>query len=315
MNKRNTEIFKWQKRLENTFITNTIIGERLINIIDKENEYGSLVIKEFVGYRTLIDCFFDFYIETLNIVDCSIRNKGIPKDFLNYSSILLYTVTNFRSLRAAENLLLHGYPLDGYALLRDLKDRAIFLAAIINKITSFRLINGFDALSNTDRQYTQENYSKIKNRRKREERRVLDCMLRSKSGLDIELIEELKLWENLFHEEVHGSRLTFCIEGEFWLTGKKYLSIFPEINEIAVALYINRACEIDWMFLRTLPYLQFESKSFGNEWCNKWKVLNESFYFMLDSLLKENKKIASAIISLIDNKFSFSTATHYIEQK
>ena len=95
----------------------------------------------------------------------------------------------FRRVRACENLLLNGYPLDGYALLRDLKDRAIFLAAIAHNLTTWNALLGFGqgvpVPTSRETRLTDAEQQLMKKNAEREEHRLLDLMIRKKSGLEI----------------------------------------------------------------------------------------------------------------------------------
>jgi len=206
-------------------------------------------------------------------------------------------------------LFTSGYPLDGYALLRDIKDRSIFLAAIISGITSLSKIFGY--IGNIA--LTDETYKKLKAERKKEEFRVLDLTIRKKSGLKKDMLVVLQKWENLFHEEVHGSKLTFYSEGGKWLRGEMPLSIGPVPIEESCGMYMNRACELGWLVVRLLPYLQIAPNSFGSKWSEKWYVLDDSFRIMIKGLEKLGKKIATAFEYFIDVKFPFNPDVYYQE--
>lgn len=308
-------VSEWQRRLESTFSKNGIIGSKLVDIINQESEYGNYVINTFHGYGVLQDSFFDFFIETLQRANQFGRKHGIPKEAPYYNITFLTQLTNFRNFRAAENLLLKGYPLDGYALLRDLKDRAIFQAAIMKDITTFKKLRGHDILETAKGNLSSDSdlYKKAKNQQKSQERRILNLFLGEKSGFDTDTMNELNRWGRMFHEEVHGSQFTFTIEGGDWLRGKSPISIGPLPNTRAIAMYLNRSHEIGWMILRTLPVLQLEPNALGDEWSSKWHVLDDSFRYAITSFAKTGKKIGDAILKLIETKFNFDPTYVYKE--
>lgn len=309
------DVSKWQRRLEEAFTKDGIIGHRLVGVINQEKEYGDYVINTFHGYGVLQDCFFNFFIDTIQQANHFAQKHGIPKEATYYNITLLSQITNFRSFRAAENLLLKGYPLDGYALLRDLKDRAIYQAAIMDGITSFKKLHGHDILEKANANLSSDSdlYKKAKNQQKSQERKILNLFLGEKSGFDKETIYELGRWNRMFHEEVHGSRYTFTIEGGDWLKGKSPITIGPLPNECAITMYLNRSNEIGWMLLKTLPVLQLKQEAFGNEWSKKWFLLDESFRYCIKSLGAMGKKIGHAILKLIDTKFNFNPTYAYKE--
>lgn len=300
---------EWLKRLEDNFTVNGTIGGNLDDILILEDACREYFTSTFHGQSAVIDSFQSFYIETLRHTHRWITDHGWPKNRENYPLILLYYVIMFRSFRACESLLLKGYPLDGYALLRDLKDRAIFLAGIAHNITTFQLIFGLggnEALSDED-------WEKLKKKRKAEQRKVLNAMIREKSGLPGDIVYELKNWEQLFHEEIHGSRLSFFGELGDWVKGKALLSIGPIPKELPMMMYMNRACEIAWLIVRLLPYLQPVENAFGTRWRKKHKILDESFRSMQQGLSRTGKKIGDAFIKFVDEKYSFSEPFYYFE--
>lgn len=302
-------ISEWQKRLVENFSMNGIVGGNLLEIQNFENSYGEYYIKTFHGQNILIDSFQSFFKETLDSGFNWISKYDWPKNCPYYPLIFLYYIILFRSYRACENLLLKGYPLDGYALLRDLKDRVVFLAGIAHNITSFSLIHGYGG----QYEVSQENYwAKIKPITKKEELRVLNRILRKESGLPEHLKLELKLWENLFHEEVHGSKFSFFQEIGNWIEHKN-ISIGPRPQESSMAMYMNRSAEIGWLIVKLLPYLQPTESAFGDNWGKKYKILDESFRYAIQGLSKAGKRIADAFIFLVDSKFHFPETFHYFE--
>lgn len=138
-------------------------------------------------------------------------------------------------------------------------------------------------------------------------------MIREKSGLDSGILCELKKWEQLFHDEVHGSKLTLFTESRQWFRGEKPLSIGTVPIEKQYSMYMNRSSEIGWLIVRLLPFLQIEPYGFGEEWAEKWNVLDDSFKIMVEDLEKRGKKIATAFISFINTKFLFTPETCYHE--
>jgi hypothetical protein len=216
----------------------------------------------------------------------------------------------FRSYRACENLLFKGYPFDGYALLRDLKDRAIFMCAISHNISSFSRLYGYDAKMELK---TPEDLKKLKDKCMKEENRILNKIIRKESGLPPDVLSELGKWEKLFNHEVHGSKLSFSSELHSWVSEKNPPSIGPLPNINSLGMYMNRACEIAWLILRLLPFLQPSENAFGEEWLKKYSILDDSFLYALKGLAELNKKIGNAFIFFVDQKFSFNAPFFYFE--
>jgi len=305
---------EWEARLTETFSgPGGVIGARLLKIIEMEKAYGGRLVRTFHGHNVLADSFADFYIETLQKCNQGVHRDELPREYPDYPLTVLDYVVNFRSLRAAANLFTCGYPLDGYCLLRDLKDRAVFLAALAASATSWPALLGAEQFCTSDR-LTEQEFQAARKRRVKEERRVRTVMLGARSGLPLDHLAELRRWENLFHYQVHGSSLTIAFEGIGWLRGQEGLSIGPAFNETAAATYMNRTGEVGWMLLRTLPFLQPKPRAFGEDWARKWAVLDESFRVCVLSLDKLGKPIARAIVAFVDARFAFSPDTAYGER-
>jgi hypothetical protein len=256
----------------------------------------------------LMDSFQSFYIETIRSAQGWVTQHGWPKAEY-YAPIFFLYVTCFRSFRACENLLTSGYPFDGYALLRDIKDRAIQMCGIAHNFTSFPAIYGYGG----KKVITDADWKRIKESRKKEESRICGLIIRKQSKFPPEILEELAGWEQMFHEEMHGSKFTFFGEGGDWMRGEAPLSIGPVPKNSSIAMYMNRAVEVAWLFVRLLPYLQPVEAAFGAGWKEKHTVLDDSFRVSEEGLRDLGKKIGSAFIFLVDQKFSFPNDFHYFE--
>ncbi|MFH1934636.1 MAG: hypothetical protein ABIN18_24090 [Pseudomonadota bacterium] len=138
------DVAEWQKRLEDNFSFRGRIDRNLLEVYKMEKAYGEYLNNTFHGQRVLINSFQDYFVETIHCALDWVNQNGWPDKCKNYPVILLYYVTMFKSFRACENLLRTGYPLDGYALMRDLKDRSIFLVGIAHNIVSFPSMQGYD---------------------------------------------------------------------------------------------------------------------------------------------------------------------------
>jgi hypothetical protein len=223
----------------------------------------------------------------------------------------------FRRVRACENLLLNGYPLDGYALLRDLKDRAIFLAAIVHNWTTWETLFGYGpgvpVPTSYDQQLTETDQRLMRRNAEKEERRLLGLMLRKESGLDQNVLRAIQKWERLFNQEIHGAKLSFFTELGDWAVRKSELSIGPVPKDKHMGMYMNRICEIGWLVTRLLPYLQPVPHAFGEEWQMKWGILDDSFLYMQQGLSRIGKDIGDAFITFVNKKFDFKDTLSYSE--
>ena len=117
---------------------------------------------------------------------------------------------------------------------------------------------------------------------------------------------------DLYNEEVHGSRFTYVEDLRRLLVDNR-LSFDPEPHENAtdVSMYLNRSLEVAWMILRIFPFLQLRASAFGEEWAEKWKLLNEACRIHSEGLGELGKPIGHAFIRFVDAKFPFSPDTAF----
>jgi hypothetical protein len=303
---------EWQKRLEDNFTYNGVIGSRILpSTMKQERICGSYYVKKFHGHRVLADSFLDFFAVTLRSAAEGHCKHGWP-DHPYYPICLVEFVSQFRGMRAAEVLALNGYPLDGYALQRNLKDQAIYLGAIVGGISSFPALYGLKEPTSTP--WTKEDQKAVLKHRKGEEKQIFSKMIGKNSGLDVIHLQALTQWNELFHMQVHGSRLSTMREAFSWLQDKKDFAVGPRIDDDGFAPYMNRFAEIAWMTLRSLPFLQTARIGFTEEWQHEWEVLDNSLRAFVEGLGNLGKKIAPAFIAMIAQKFSASPASRYVER-
>jgi hypothetical protein len=300
------------KKLEENFSEDGVVGGSLLEVMGHEKNYSTFVVNDFNWYLVLAESFQAYLLQTLRIAESRYRAVFATSPEQYYCETLLLHSVNFRSVRAAERVFLQGYPLSGFSLLRDVKDRALFLGAMSAGFTSYSKVFGSDQVDEKLKSDPKAYRRHVRNRRKREQTRVLDFMLRKNSGLPQEHLAELEQWEDLFHIEVHGARLTTSTDTFRWVSEPSELPLLPDFDpkSKSVLMYINRSLEINWMLLRTLPFLQLGERAFGPEWSKKWWILDESF----KEAIQIGKKIASAITHLLQVKFPFSPEiTYYTE--
>jgi len=311
---RENQVREWQRRLAETFSSNGIVGGRLLwSVIDQEDRAGAQFVEKFKGYRVLIDSFFEFFGESLEhaVKEFGAQEHASDK---NFSTCLLEFQTIFRAFRAAESLATRGYPLDAYALLRNVAEKAICIGAVADGITSFPKLAGTEGMPR-DQKWSPEDVKRIRKARKKEERRIQSSMYGANSCLSAETIHELRHWDDMFDRQVHGS--TFSMFGEIgrWMfeAGKPF-SLGPVHDDDGSAMYFCRATEIAWFVIRTVPYLQKSSGSFGQVWADRWLVMDESIRFSIDALGLMGKKIAASISELVEKKLRLTPESYYIER-
>ncbi len=308
------DIAKWQGRLESTFGQRGDAGPLGKDVWPKEQEYGHYVIANAYGYVVLANSFQSFFYETITTCLTQYRHPNATKEAPYQPTVLLEHLTLFRSIRATENLLYCGYPLDAYSLLRDVRDRAIFLAAIISGITSYQALNATHLLPPDGVEPDDDLADAMRKVREQEERRVMALMMGEASGLPEATQRLLRRWRRVFNLEVHGSRLTTAGEFTDWLRKKEPLSIGPVPREGPVTVYINTAPPVFWMVHRTLPFLQLKRGAFGTAWSQKWRILDDAFRTYQLGFEASGKPSGPAVRELVETKFPFSVDTIYVER-
>jgi len=300
---------EWQDRLANHFTANGLIGGSLHGVFGEEEDVGRQVVERFHGHNVLIDSFQSFYIDTINLALGRVVEKGWPDNGPNYSLALASFSNLFRRYRACEILFAKGYPLDGYASMRDIKDRAVMLAGLAHNMTTFpRIFGGLVPAPGELEEYERKS---VRNR-KNEENRIANLIAGKESGLSPDTQRELKRWDGLFHREVHGGFLSLVQEMDAPTRGVAPV-IGPTFDTQSFAMYMNRSTEMGWLIVRLLPFLQMSENSFGEEWQVKHSVLDDSFRFMVQGLSSLGKRIGDAFTTLVDEKFSFREPFHYFE--
>ena len=301
---------EWEKRLSETFAVNGTIGVDLESVLVDEADIGQFLLEKFHGQNVLLSSFQSFFLDTLRMADAKIASDGWPKDLPHYTLAIAVLSNLFRRFRACEILFVRGYPLDAYALMRDIKDRAIMLAGIASNRTTFAEAFG----AKEDLTPDQEGYGKAttENRKKASNRLSAEFIGKS-SGLSLDVQHDLKRWDNLFHLEVHNAFLSFTHDINAIYREGKLPALGPTRVVEAYAIYMNRRAEIGWMIVRLLPFLQLSEGTFGAEWLHKQQVLDDSFRYMAEGLAGLGKRIGHSFIAMMDKKFRFKKSFHYFE--
>lgn len=297
---------EWQLRLEQTFEISQGSNPLLDRLAAAEAGYGAHVQSRYHGHRALRAAFMALFHDSLVRSARAYSNADIVHASPYQPALFLDFLTNFRSFCAAESLLYSGYPLDGYGLLRDLKDEAGYLAALARGDTDYRRLRGYAGKEPTD-------LEEVRKSREAEERRLSRLTFGDELSLTDASRHAIKRWSAMFHLEVHGSRLT-TTEFLGWIRSEEPLSLLPVPKERSMGVYVTTAPIIFWMHLRCLPFLQLQPSAFGVEWARKWHVLDDSFRWLLGTWESADKTLPGALISLIDGLFAFDTETCYVER-
>lgn len=309
---RAAEIKKWQDGLFEAFSYGDVLGGKYLGpVMDIEPKVGAAFIEKYYGHRVLTDAFLDFFGETLwKQFDVNEQN-GWPQNRPYYTTCLMMFLTMFRSYRAAELVSVGGYPLQGYIIQRSLKDQTYAMCALANGTGTFAKLFGWDGAA--DSPWSEEQYNLVIKKRMQEEDKIVRYLIGKKSGLSEETQQQLLHWNRFFNWEAHRSLITLFQLSNKLSEGNLPFDIAPIPDELTESMYLNRCTELGWMILRLLPFMRRAETPKDAEWDKKWKLLDDSFNMMVNSLGGLGKKIAPAIVELVQSKFAFSTETFYFE--
>lgn len=297
-------VAEWKMRLESTFLAPS--GE-LSALQLEEAEAAEELSSKLRGHYALMDSFHEFFLRTLRRALTLNKKGAAPPE--EWWMVFLEFLTAFRTWRAAELTFRTGYPLSGYVLLRDLKDRALVLSAVARGISTLRKVHAYESLDHSAEKVSEE----MKKLRKREEWRIRREVVGKESGMSASSVTALRTWAEMFHTQVHGARLSLT-DYLPWLKGEQPLTFGPQIREPSASAYTNRAAEVGWLWTRLFPVLQ-TGQGFGTTWGSEWRVLDESFRYMVVTLKELQKpaldELVDAICELVSKKFAFGTETRF----
>lgn len=300
------ELRAWQRRLTEAFDITDGSNATLRMLSDVEARFGDYVAQNYAGHRALWASFMTFFMETLDRAARSYAAFDTAKRAPHHPTVFVDAVTHFRSFRAADALLYAGYPLDGYALLRDLKDEAVFLGALSSGSTNYRRLRGFGQDAALPERSIQTRL------RKKEESRLLHEFFSDSGGVDAILAAEARRWSDSFHREVHGSRFT-AVDVSRWFLDGNPLEFAPVPRRETIGPYVSAFPVVGWMFLRCLPFLQLPGKRFDEDWERDWRLLDTSFRWMLSTWDESRAPTGTALTSLIEVRLPFDPTIEYFE--
>jgi hypothetical protein len=311
---RKQRILQWQNRLHDAFEYNGVLGGKfLLRTIDLERLVGEHFVQKYHGHRLLTDAFLDFFAETFQTQLAFHSQYGWRSDEPNYPLTFLMYLTMFRTVRATEVLSVNGYPLQGYALQRSIKDQIFTLWAAVNNMMGFSELFGWQEGLTPSTTRSEDN-RKIAANRMKAERKVRSFIIGKESGLSEETKDELLNWDLLFNIETHRGLFTLFNTLDDALKGKLDV-VGPSPEEKNEAMFVNRSNELNWMILRLIPCIRRKEIVWSDEWTKKLDLLEESFRWMNQGFADLGKKIPLAHLEMIEKKFKFGLDRYYIEPK
>jgi hypothetical protein len=309
------EIKKWQDSLFTAFSHEGVLGGKYLGpVMDAEPEVGAAFNDKYYGFRVLTDSFMDLFGETIWKQGEYGNAKGWPQNRHYYVMCLMMFLTMFRSFRAAERLALQGgYPLSSYIIMRSVKDQAFALCSAASGLAIFPTLFGWEGFGGEP--WTKEQYGQVIKNRMKTEDKIVRHLIGTQSGLSQTSQDELMEWNRMFNWEAHRGLFTMFRVSHKVIEKKKFdMVLGPSPDETLETMYTNTCMPIAWMILRLLPFMRRAETPMDAEWNKKWKLLDDSYRMMLDSLKKMGKKIAPPITELVDKKFVFDPKTYYSEK-
>jgi hypothetical protein len=289
---------KYVRRLDAISEHNGIVYGRIRLLFEEEEKHAKAALK-YKGHLALSDAFKCFFLETVEL--CNLEYRSTIRTPLSefYAIFLPRLVHSFQTLCGSERVAVRGYPHHGYTLLRNLFDNVVLTSAALQKITDFYSIEGVDPNKAIDLKLA-------KKLRKATEFAVRKKMTGDSSGLSPQVVADLAKWDELFDRETHGGQLSMA-QAMGWMRGERPLLVLPQFDESMFALFTNRFAEIGWMTHRLIPAVQPPGFPLPREWREKWRIIDQSFEHMGESLTKElGKSIGMSMVEFVRAKFPFS---------
>jgi len=159
----------------------------------------------------------------------------------------------------------------------------------------------------------EEYGNKTRDNRMKVSGRIRQEFIGKSSGLSPDDQTLLIKWDDLFHLEVHNGLLSFAQEIIALVNEQKPPSIGPSTDPYAYSAFVNRSCEMGWMIVKLLPFLQPSESAFGSEWGTKRAVLDNSLRYMMERFSETGNTMAKSFIAMIEKKFRFKDTLCYFD--
>ena len=109
--------------------------------------------------------------------------------------------------------------------------------------------------------------------------------------------------------------LTFISEAKHWFSRRNAsVSLTPRTIDDDDSMFVNQSDRLYWMTHRLLPTLQVEGREFGDAWSERWRIMDAAFRRTSEELSGMGKRLADAIVELVDGRFRFDPGTYYVER-
>jgi hypothetical protein len=283
----------WQNRILDTFRGPTgVSGDKLLQLDQIERDHMQSLYSKAGGYATLMDAFFDFYLQT-HLESC---DHGSSR---NAFEIAFFQATLWR-FRASEIIFWRGYYYDAAAHLRSIFENIFYYGAVRNGYVGELSLFEIPSLSQEDLS-DKEKSRLVAVHQRRIASLVRKKMIGTESGLtpgDQEIIQ--KVIASL-HSHVHRAESSF-VDLYFRLVQGEPVRLIPEVELEKASQFTNMSVLAAWSLTRLLPSLS-KKELFTEQWQHRYDVLDESFAFYLADF---EKPIARAFERFIALKLTFT---------
>jgi hypothetical protein len=296
------DVAEWMTRIEQTFGGSGMVGERLMELMKHEQKLSEKHVGRFKGYVSIMDAFFDFYIQTFQLIGGRDRNKwdealGLP------TAIHIGTMWRFRS---SYILFWKGYYVDAQSLLRAVFENALVLCAYNSSAITASELSGLEVDLSGGQASTDEMYRRMNQLASQTDTKVKRLIIGEDSGLEASVRDDIAVVLRVLHIAVHKSKLNLVLHYTAWLRGERPMPIYPTYNEQWASGCMNVSLFFAWMLVRSLPFLQIHPSEFGDEWKRKYDVLDGALATAHDGLQDIGKRVGASIKTFMDRKFGDS---------
>ena len=248
------------------------------------------------------------FLDTLQ-ASSSLRNKSNIVN-ANDDLVEIDLMMSLRRLRASALVASQGYHGPAFSLLRDIRDKSLLLSAYFQRKVSYGKLSGVD--ENFPSKGTK---AEIRNRTRKvrvsSEKNIFEEMLDFNDITDETQRTDLGIWKDSFDRENHGSSISAASATKTWHLDRQPLYLVNIEDRSLMTQYINRFCDVAWMFHRLLPNLQLSAHKFDEKWKERWDILDHSFWMMENGLTEIGRPIGAAMIELVEKRFPFNANSFF----
>jgi len=284
---------EWLNRLKNEFYDDGfLLSTNYLDLINNEKILeNDLKSNYYYGFSRLMPAFFSFCIDTyLCLTNRKIKN--LPYKCILYNIIHIPT---FWRLRASYMIFWKGYYVSAAELLRGVIENLFTIIAVENKLIPEKDAVMYYSDMNENEKIT---YKEMEKRIRKTDDIIKNALYGPDSKLSSktkEIIKEIIM--KSLHNCVHKSNNAIALYTRDWINGSPF-PIFPRYHQDLSRLYSNIAILFGWIFLKTLPLLEFEENEFSEEWGKKYQVLDELFKDSVASLPLETGRAIEEFVSV-----------------